>query len=234
MRRADRLFQIIQLLRRRRSVTTAAELARRLEVSERTIYRDIRDLAASGTPIDGEAGVGYRLGAGYDLPPLMFDREEIQALALGARIVQTLGDAGLGKAAASVLSKAAAAMPEDLEALLRRTPLYAPPTRWGRAPSDTLARTREALLGRRKLRLKYLDKSARPTTRTVRPLAAFFWGHSWTLAAWCELRTDFRNFRMDRIARLDLLDEPFADEPGKSLADMLARYGPEAMRLLSG
>ncbi len=111
MRRADRLFQIIQLLRRRRGVTTAASLAAKLEVSERTIYRDIADLIASGTPIDGEAGVGYRLSDDYDLPPLMFDRDELQALALGARVVGQFGDSALGTAAASVLAKVSAVLP---------------------------------------------------------------------------------------------------------------------------
>src|SRR6266849_2144282 len=124
MRRADRLFQIVQLLRRRRTVTTAAQLARRLEISERTVYRDIRDLVQSGTPIDGEAGVGYRLRPDYDLPPLMFDREEIQALVLGARIVRQFGDPALARASESILHKAAAVLPDDLQPLLAETRLF--------------------------------------------------------------------------------------------------------------
>ena len=124
MRRADRLFQIVQLLRRRRTVTTAKQMAGKLEVSERTVYRDIRDLVLSGTPIDGEAGVGYRLRPDYDLPPLMFDREEIQALVLGARIVRQFGDPALARASDSILNKVAAVLPRDLEPLrfLRRAP----------------------------------------------------------------------------------------------------------------
>src|SRR5881409_563323 len=118
MRRADRLFQIVQLLRRRRAATTAAHIASKLEISERTVYRDIRDLILSGTPIDGEAGVGYRIRAGYDLPPLMFDREEIQALVLGARIVRQFGDAALAQASESILQKVAAVIPKDLAPLL--------------------------------------------------------------------------------------------------------------------
>src|SRR3954471_6986498 len=126
MRRADRLFQIVQLLRRRRTVTTAQQLARTLEISERTVYRDIRDLMLAGTPIDGEAGVGYRIRPGYDLPPLMFDREEIQALVLGVRIVRQVGDASLARASDSILAKVAAVLPEDLEPLLAGTKLFVP------------------------------------------------------------------------------------------------------------
>src|SRR2546428_12496807 len=128
MRRADRLFQIIQLLRRRRTATPATHIAERLGVSARTVYRDIRDLVLAGTPIDGEAGVGYRLRPGYDLPPLMFDRDEIQALVLGARIVRQFGDPALARASDSILSKVAAVLPKDLEPLLSDTPLFVPTT----------------------------------------------------------------------------------------------------------
>src|SRR5687767_7241720 len=113
MRRADRLFRIIQLLRGRRRATTAAPIAERLGISERTVYRDVRDLVLAGTPIDGEAGVGYRLRPGFDLPPLMFDREEIQALVLGARLVRQFGDPALARASESILNKAAAVLPPD-------------------------------------------------------------------------------------------------------------------------
>src|SRR5216683_118253 len=129
MRRADRLFQIVQLLRRRRTVTTAKQIGQKLEVSERTVYRDIRDLILAGTPIDGEAGVGYRLRSSYDLPPLMFDREEIQALVLGARIVAQFGDPALARASESILSKVAGVLPKELEPLLADTRLFVPRTR---------------------------------------------------------------------------------------------------------
>src|ERR1051326_5871869 len=117
MRRADRLFQIIQLLRRRRTAARAADIAERLGVSERTIYRDVRDLVLAGTPIDGEAGVGYRIRPGYDLPPLMFDRDEIQALVLGARIVRQFGDPALARASDAILAKVATVLPKELEPL---------------------------------------------------------------------------------------------------------------------
>src|SRR3989441_4605814 len=132
MRRADRLFQIIQLLRRRRTATTATHIAERLGVSERTVYRDIRDLVLAGTPIDGEAGIGDRIRPGYDLPPLMFDRDEIQALVLGARIVRQFGDPALARASDAVLSKVAAVIPKDLAPLLTETRLFLPSSIRGR------------------------------------------------------------------------------------------------------
>ena len=232
MRRADRLFQIVNALRRRRTATTAAQLAERLGVSERTVYRDIRDLVLAGTPIDGEAGVGYRIRPGYDLPPLMFDRDEIQALALGVRIVRQFGDPALARASDSILAKVAAIVPKDLARLLAETRLYVPSTIGPGRSGDALALAREAVIARRKLALAYAAGDGATTQRTVRPLGIFFWGRTWTLAAWCELRDDFRNFRLDRASSVAILDASFEDEPGKALRDMLARYGPDAVRLI--
>jgi predicted DNA-binding transcriptional regulator YafY len=189
MRRADRLFRIVQLLRRRRTVVTAAQIAGKLEISERTVYRDIRDLIQAGTPIDGEAGVGYRLQPGYDLPPLMFDREEIQALVLGARIVAQFGDPALARASESILGKVAGVLPKDLEPLLADTRLFVPPSMSGQRSAAGLAVAREALVARRRLHVKYVNEKGQETERTVRPLGLFFWGKTWTLAAWCEMRT---------------------------------------------
>ena len=231
MRRADRLFQIVQLLRRRRTVTTAAQLARKLEISERTVYRDIRDLVLSGTPIDGEAGVGYRLRPDYDLPPLMFDREEIQALVLGARIVRQFGDPALARASESILNKVAAVLPKDLEPLLAESRLFVPTIVGGARSADGLGIAREALVAQRRMRFRYASERGEATERTVRPLGVFFWGRTWTLAAWCEMRTAFRNFRLDRVSHLTLGDR-FEDEPGRTLRDLLAQYGPDAVKLL--
>jgi predicted DNA-binding transcriptional regulator YafY len=231
MRRADRLFQIVQLLRRRRTVTTAKQIGQKLEVSERTVYRDIRDLILAGTPIDGEAGVGYRIRPGYDLPPLMFDREEIQALVLGARIVRQVGDPSLARAADAILNKVATVLPKELEPLLAETRLFAPATRSGARSADALAMVREALVERRRMRFRYENERGDKTERTVRPLGVSFWGKTWTLAAWCEMRVDFRNFRLDRVGESALLDR-FEDEPGRTLRDLLAQYGPEAVKLL--
>jgi predicted DNA-binding transcriptional regulator YafY len=231
MRRADRLFQIIQLLRRRRTVTTAAQIADRLEVSERTVYRDIRDLMHAGTPIEGEAGVGYRIRPGYDLPPLMFDREEIQALVLGARIVRQFGDPALARASEAILAKVASVLPKELEPLLAETKLFVPSTLGGGRSADGLAIAREALVARRRLRFHYANERGDASERTVRPLGVFFWGRTWTLAAWCEMRTGFRHFRIDRISG-PTLGDVFEDEPGRTLRDLLAEYGPEAVKLL--
>lgn len=234
MRRADRLFQIVNALRRRRTATTAAQLADRLGVSERTVYRDIRDLILAGTPIDGEAGVGYRIRPGYDLPPLMFDRDEIQALVIGARIVRQFGDPALARASDSILGKVAAILPKDLAHLVAETRLYVPSMLGASRAAEALTASREAVVARRKLELSYANADGVASTRTVRPLGIFFWGRTWTLAAWCELRGGFRNFRLDRVASAVILDVPFEDEPGKTLRDMLAQYGPDAVRLVDG
>src|SRR3954467_9385335 len=176
MRRADRLFQIVNALRRRRTATTAAHLAERLGVSERTVYRDVRDLIPAGTPIDGEAGVGYRIRPGYDLPPLMFDRDEIQALVLGARIVRQFGDPTLARASDAILAKVASVLPKDLEPLLAETRLFVPSTIGAARAADALAIARDALTARRRMRLRYTNERGDATDRVVRPLGIFFWG----------------------------------------------------------
>jgi len=221
MRRADRLFQVIQVLRRKH-VVTAAAMARDLEVSERTIYRDIRDLVSSGVPIEGEAGVGYMLRKGFDLPPLMFTEEEIEAMVLGARVVSSWGDPGLAKAAESALARVEAALPERLRQRLIDTRLYAPGFHVRPAVVAALADLRGAVDARRKVHMTYSDASAEVTVRTVRPLGLFFWGSTWGVIAWCELRDDFRDFRLDRIQQYTVLDEPFDSEPGRTLEDFFA------------
>jgi predicted DNA-binding transcriptional regulator YafY len=232
VRRADRLFQIIQLLRSRRRAVTARWLAEQLEVSERTVYRDIRDLVSNGTPIEGEAGVGYTLRSGYDLPPLMFDAEEIEALVLGARVVAAFGDEKLAKAAGSVLSKVENVLPKRLRPKLGEAALFAPRTGVGQATSDTLLALRAAMAERRKLLIHYVREDGEATERVIRPLGAFFWGRTWTVTAWCELRRDFRNFRLDRVGEVRETGEAFADEPGRTLRDYLRTIGPEAEEIL--
>ena len=220
MRRADRLFSIIQALRRRR-LATARDLAGELEVSERTVYRDIADLAASGVPIDGEAGVGYMLRDGHDLPPLMFSREELEALVLGARIVAGWADRGLARAADDALAKIEAVLPDRLRRLQDEIALFAPANHFQeRLPID-LSELRGALRQRRKLSFDYRDGEAKPTHRTVRPLGLLFYGAVWLLPAWCELRRDFRAFRVDRMAGVEVLDQRFKPERGKTLADYM-------------
>lgn len=220
MRRADRLFQIIQFIRRHR-VTTAKALAEALEVSERTVYRDIRDLVLSGVPIEGEAGVGYILRKGFDLPPLMFTSTEVEALVLGTRVVSSWGDSELAKAAESALDRIATALPDALRARLVESRLYAPGFIVRPEVIERLGILRGAVTERRKAWLAYADFHGERTQRTVRPLGLSFFGNVWMLSAWCELRRDFRDFRLDRVKELRLLDEHFEDEPGKTMDNFL-------------
>ena len=220
MRRADRLFQIIQFLRTRR-VTTAHWLAERLEVSERTIYRDIKDLIISGINIEGEAGIGYVVRRGFDLPPLMFNEEEIKALTLGARIVESWADQSLATAAQSALSKIKIALPEERRESLSNTKLFSPLTRITPEISTTMAEIRFAADNRRKVSLQYNRADGRASERIIWPLGLFFWGAVWTIGAWCEKRDDFRIFRLDRIKSLVVLDEFYPQEKGKTLRDLI-------------
>jgi predicted DNA-binding transcriptional regulator YafY len=222
VRRADRLFRLVQLLRHRR-VTTAARLAEKLEVSERTIYRDIQDLALSGVPIQGEAGVGYALPRGFDLPPMMFTAEEIEALVLGARIVASWTDRSLAKAADGVLAKVEAVLPDRLKPNVDRTSLFAPKRQLPPQVLAHLAAARAAVSEQRKMRLTYLQPGSPPTERTVQPIGLFFWGSVWTMAAWCELRWDFRSFRLDRVQDAVVLEETFQPAPGRTREDFF-RY----------
>jgi len=226
MRRADRLFHIVQLIRGRR-LTTASFLAQRLEVSERTVYRDVADLQRQGVPIDGEAGVGYRLGAGFDLPPLMFTHEEAQALVAAARIAQPSLDPALAAAVDAALGKILSVLPTGARAAAEGLALFAPGQRPPAAVLQQLQLLREAVRDRVRLQLSYRDEAGRASERTVRPLGCFFWGQVWTLAGWCEVREDFRTFRVDRIVSAAHCAQGFRDEPGKTLADLFRRTEAE-------
>ena len=220
MRRADRLFQIITLLRAER-VVTAAELGRQLGVSERTIYRDVADLVACGVPIEGEAGVGYALGKDVDLPPLMFSEDELSALVLGMRMVGAWADPELAARARDVMAKVAVILPERLEASLSRVDLFAPGFHVPEKMLANLGPVRHAVHEHRKLSFAYTRADGQTSQRTVRPLALAYWGRSWTAIAWCELRDAFRAFRPERMDALTVLDETFTDEPGRDLASYL-------------
>jgi len=226
MRRADRLFQIVQLLRRDRA-TTATHLAIELEVSERTIYRDVRDLMASGVPIQGEAGVGYALPTHFDLPPLMFTAVELEALGLGARMVQTFGDDELQRAARSALAKVENVAPRALAAAAADSKLLVPDFHVDPAHRRTLAVLRRALHEHTVVHLGYRDEAGAASERPVRPLGLVYWGKVWTLVAWCELRTAFRSFRLDRIEAAAAIARRFVDEPGRRLEDFLAQVHGE-------
>ena len=221
MRRADRLFAIIQILRRKKRATRAVDLAARLEVSERTVYRDISDMVARGVPIDGAAGVGYILRPGFDLPPLMFNENEIEALLLGARIVQSWADPELAAAAAAAMDKVAAVSPEALRQQLDLVRVWAPDDHAREPITIDQAALRHAVRDQRKVRFTYLDLDGRTSERTVRPLIMAFYGPVWLLAAWCELRKGFRVFRLDRMAALTALEVRFDTEPGKTAHDFL-------------
>ncbi len=217
MRRADRLFRIVQLLRGGRLVT-AHKLAEKLEVSDRTIYRDIADLIGSGVPIEGEAGVGYVMRAGYEMPPLMFTRDEAAALVAGARLLQAWGGTRMGAAAEEALIKIDAVLPPAARANARSSHIHAnavatmtPQAR------DLIDRIEAATESHRCLSLLYADAAGVLSTREVRPLGLWYWGQVWTVVAWCELRNDFRMFRLDRIRKMTL-SAPFRPERGKDLA----------------
>lgn len=230
MRRADRLFQIVQYLRGGRLVT-AARLAERLEVSERTIYRDIADLQSTGVPIDGAAGVGYVLRSGYDLPPLMFTRDEIVALVAGIRMVKSWGGISMARAAAEALVKIELVVPEADRGRVANARVFAPPmelTDEVRALIDVIER---AIEGHDIVRFDYRDGQGAITARRVHPLGLWFWGKVWTMVAWCEAREDFRMFRLDRTSGLATSGERFRPAAERSLAACLrqyeAQYGPQ-------
>ncbi|MGI3169528.1 helix-turn-helix transcriptional regulator [Pseudooceanicola sp. C21-150M6] len=216
MRRADRLFQIVQYLRGGRLVT-AAQLAEKLEVSERTIYRDIADLVGSGVPVEGEAGVGYVMRAGYDLPPLMFTQDEIVALVAGARLLRAWGGIAMAAAAEEALVKINAVLPDDARSRADKVQIHAlsvaPPSDEVR---ERLDRIEAAIEARVLLETRYTKEDGAESTRCLRPLGLFFWGRVWTLVAWCELRQDFRNFRVDRFTDMSE-GERFREERSKSL-----------------
>lgn len=206
MRRADRLFQIIQVLRRSPRPITAAAIADELEVSKRTVYRDIADLIGQRVPITGEAGFGYVLDGGYDMPPLMLSADEIEAIVLGAQWVAERSDEALSTAARDVVAKIAAVVPEHLRPFIE-TPAV------GVKPVDVPARrldttlVRAAIRSGSKLRLRYRTEADEETERTIWPVVLGYSEATSLLVAWCELRQDFRHFRTDRMVAVELTEE---------------------------
>jgi predicted DNA-binding transcriptional regulator YafY len=227
MRRADRLFQIVQLLQGRKLVT-ARQLAERLQVSERTVYRDVQDLVLSGVPIDGEAGVGYMLHAGFNLPPLMFSPEEMEALVTGARLVKAWAGNTLAEAAELALVKIEHVLPPKLKEKIGDTRLFAPGFHAYAQHTPRLDKLRDAINKRQVLEIGYTREDGEQSSRNVRPLGLFFWGNVWTLAAWCETREDYRNFRIDRIQQLTPLDRQFEETKDISLETLFAKYRARA------
>lgn len=226
MRRADRLFEIVQHLRGGR-LLTAQGLADRLEVSKRTIYRDLADLQANGVPIEGEAGVGYVLSSDYHLPPLSFTADEIAALVIGARMVTAWAGDDLALAAKEALVKIEAVLPDAMRSQLNQTNMFAPDFLVPQDIKVMLDALRQACDRRSYVCLSYESLQGKLTKRKIRPLGLFFWGKVWTLVSWCELRQDFRSFRVDKIRDLDCLDQAFLKEPGRELHDFLRRVQAE-------
>lgn len=222
MRRADRLFQIIQSLHHDRAVT-ARQLAEQLEVSERTIYRDIQDISLSGVPITGETGLGYRLMKGFHLSPLMFNEEELAALLLGARMVQTWTDRGLARAAQQAMAKIEHVIPDHLKPELARQEIMVPSFPFSLTVSIELELLRTAIKQQCKTRFDYRREDSQKSSRTVHPLGLFYWGKVWTLVAWCELRDSFRHFRLDRMSNITSLEEHYDVVEGRTLQDFLAQ-----------
>ncbi|MBI1214090.1 MAG: HTH domain-containing protein [Alphaproteobacteria bacterium] len=201
MSRAQRLLDLIQVLRRYRQPVSGATLAGELGVSLRTLYRDVETLNGQGASIDGEPGVGYVLRPGFMLPPLMFSEDEIEALVLGSRWVSERGDAPLGKAARNALAKIAAVLPSDLRQGLDSSTLIVPRKREAAGDAE-LTTIRQAIRTERKMRIRYSDGEGAETKRTIWPFAVGFFERSRTVLAWCEMRESFRHFRTDRILAL--------------------------------
>lgn len=227
MRRTDRLFDLIQILRDGR-LHKAAEMAEKLEVSVRTIWRDMGTLMASGLPVEGERGVGYILRAPITLPPMILTALELEALRLGVRLVAQGADPGLARAAQGLATKIASVTPAP-DALTDEDELFVFTGRETARAAPHLPMLRDALRKKLRLSISYIDPEGRESHRDVRPLQLEFWGRVWTLAAWCEAREDFRSFRVDRIVAVTPTGEAYPDEPGRRLADYRARVMAERL-----
>jgi predicted DNA-binding transcriptional regulator YafY len=219
MRRAERLFRLVNELRSR-SVSRADDLAAYFEISVRTVYRDIAHLQASGLPIEGEAGVGYILRPGFDLPAMTFTFEQLDALAIGLSFVEVAGDTSLSQAAREVRAKLQASLPDPEKRKLENAPLFA--SRRDNRPSPMLKTIRRAIRETEILCLQYGDADGKTSDRRVRPLAIWAFADGWLFVGWCELRADFRAFRLDRISAIGETGERFANDPDKSLATYLS------------
>lgn len=229
MSRAQRLLDLIQVLRRHRHPVSGAVLAEATGVSLRTLYRDIELLKAEGAQIDGEAGIGYVLRPGFLLPPLMFSEDEIEALVLGSRWVHQRADRALADAAANVLAKIGAVLPKDLRETLDDSGLLIAPGEPVAAGDAEMPRIRQAIRGERKLLLSYRDKDGAPTRRTVWPFAVGFFEKVRVVAAWCELRGDYRHFRTDRIVSLTVSERRYPRRRQAMLKEWRER-GPDHPR----
>jgi predicted DNA-binding transcriptional regulator YafY len=225
MSRAQRLLDLIQLLRRHRRPVSGSVLAQELGVSLRTLYRDVDTLKAQGAHIDGEAGVGYVLRPGFMLPPLMFSEEEIEALVLGSRWVSERADPGLAKAAGNVLAKIGAVLPQDLKDAVDGSGLLIGPGCAIAAGDVELPSIRRAIRSERKIRIVYADERGNDTRRTIWPAALAFYDRVRVVVAWCELRDGYRHFRTDRINALEATSERYPRRRAALLKEWRALRG---------
>jgi predicted DNA-binding transcriptional regulator YafY len=210
MDKTERLFSIMDALRRHRRPVTAAQLAAEQGVSVRTLYRDVQTLIGLGAPIDGEAGIGYMLKSGFFLPPLMFTAEELEALVLGGRWVEARPDLQLSLAAKNALAKIATASPDDLRDKISTTALYPVASNWSDSDEGRLLPLiREAIREERVLEISYADEQGRTTERTIWPIALAYYEQKQIVASWCTMREDFRNFRTDRLADARVIEGRF-------------------------
>ncbi len=228
MRRTTRLFEIIQLLRVARKPMTAEAIATQLEVAKRTIYRDIASLQALSVPIHGEAGIGYVMRSGYDLPPLMLSIEEVEALVVALGLLERTNDRGLKAAAGSIRAKIATVLPTANREPIDKTRLFVPQWVHPAPVSIDLAAIRLAIRDERKLLLHYADAEGRESRRLVRPIAMVYYVEVMHVVAWCELRRDFRSFRADRIRHCELSEQRFEGESAALRAAWETRQREEA------
>ena len=211
MRRADRLLRVIQLLRRHRRPVTGQTMAEELEISLRTLYRDIADLITDGVPIRGEAGVGYVLGEGYDLPPLMFKADELEAVMLGLRWVQRRGDPDLARAAADTAAKIGTVLPAHLKPFLYDSPLIAAPSFSATKDNIDVSALRKAIRDQYKISINYRAEDGSETSRTVWPIGISYYDANRIIIALCELRVGFRSFRTDRVMSMDVRNDKYVE-----------------------
>lgn len=223
MRRADRLIKIVHYLRRMRYAVTAQKIADDFGICQRTVYRDIQDLMNSGVPIYGEAGVGYIIDKKYHLPPVMFDPDELEAIALGINMVNSWTDERFSEKANNALEKIQAVLPENLLGEMQQLATHSVTSRAKIPWEVSFSEVRECIRGKRKISFSYTDVNEKKSRRTVRPLALVFFGPVWLVVSWCEKRRDFRNFRLDRMKNMKIPGSTFRDEKDKTLQAYLAQ-----------
>ncbi|CAM4198422.1 helix-turn-helix transcriptional regulator [Pseudoalteromonas byunsanensis] len=221
MHKSDRLFQLVNLLKGRRLAITAKQLAERFEVSERTIYRDIESLQSSGLPIFGEAGIGYIIHD-HPLPPMMFSLDELTALLLGSKMVSAWTDPTLSGHAKAAMEKIEAVLPSQLKQQSEYSPYLVASFNHGAKQQAFSALLRDAINANYCVKLQYQDANNAQSLRTIEPLGMVYWGGKWTLVAYCQLRNDYREFRLDRMLDLTATTIPFATNTNKNLEHYVA------------